>query len=234
MNRILIVEDEENIARLIEMSLSRTGYECTVAYDGTTAADLVEEHSYDLALLDIMLPGLDGYDLMEYMRPLGIPVIFITAKASTKDRVYGLKVGADDYIVKPFEIEELQARVAAVLRRTGRGGRTLQAFDVVLDSVSREVVQAGQPVDLTPREFDLLEQLMRNRGAALYRGALYERVWGGEMDDSRSLDLHIQRLRKKLNWGDKIETVYRVGYRLLGENDLCRSTASDRRRRRNP
>src|SRR5699024_10684571 len=125
------------------------------------------------------LPGLDGYELLDYLRPLGTPVIFITAKTATKDRVRGLQLGADDYLVKPFEVEELLARVGAVLRRTGRGGQTLQAFDVTLDVVGRRVTQNGRPVELTPREFGLLEQLMRNRGAALYREALYERVWGG-------------------------------------------------------
>lgn len=217
MNRILIVEDEATIARLMEVSLLRAGYDCTVANDGLTAADLIAENDFDIALLDIMLPGLDGYELLDYLRPLGTPVIFITAKTATKDRVLGLQLGADDYLVKPFEVEELLARVGAVLRRTGRGGQTLQAFDVTLDVVGRRVTQNGRPVELTPREFGLLEQLMRNRGAALYREALYERVWGGEMADTRTLDLHIQRLRKKLGWQEQIETVYRVGYRLRKE-----------------
>ena len=217
MNRILIVEDEATIARLMEVSLLRAGYDCTVANDGLTAADLIAENDFDIALLDIMLPGLDGYELLDYLRPLGTPVIFITAKTATKDRVRGLQLGADDYLVKPFEVEELLARVGAVLRRTGRGGQTLQAFDVTLDVVGRRVTQNGRPVELTPREFGLLEQLMRNRGAALYREALYERVWGGEMADTRTLDLHIQRLRKKLGWQEQIETVYRAGYRLRKE-----------------
>ena len=217
MNRILIVEDEATIARLMEVSLLRAGYDCTVANDGLTAADLIAENDFDIALLDIMLPGLDGYELLDYLRPLGTPVIFITGKTATKDRVRGLQLGADDYLVKPFEVEELLARVGAVLRRTGRGGQTLQAFDVTLDVVGRRVTQNGRPVELTPREFGLLEQLMRNRGAALYREALYERVWGGEMADIRTLDLHIQRLRKKLGWQEQIETVYRVGYRLRKE-----------------
>ena len=218
MNRILIVEDEATISRLIEVSLTRAGYACTVANDGLAAADQIEQQDFDLALLDIMLPGLDGYELLDYLRPLGTPVIFITAKGTTKDRVKGLSRGADDYLVKPFEVEELLARVGAVLRRTGRGGQLLTAFGVTLDVSGRSVMQDGNPVELTPREFALLEQLMRNRGAALYRDVLYERVWGAELADTRTLDLHIQRLRKKLGWQDgQIETVYRVGYRLKKE-----------------
>ena len=121
MTQVLIVEDEHLIARLIEMSLTRAGYACTVAGDGRTAADLIEEKDYDLALLDIMLPGLDGYELLDYLRPQGVPVIFITAKGTVKERVEGLRRGADDYIVKPFVVEELLARVESVLRRAGRG-----------------------------------------------------------------------------------------------------------------
>lgn len=218
MNRILIVEDEVAIARLIEMSLMRAGYQCEMVHDGLSAADKIEQTDYDLVLLDIMLPGLDGYELLEYLRPLDTSVIFITAKGTLGDRVKGLNLGADDYIVKPFEVEELVARVESVLRRSGKGGSRLETFDVVLDTVARTVKQNGQEVALTPREFDLLEQLMRNRGAALYRDVLFSRVWGGEMDnDTRTLDLHIQRLRKKLNWHTHIKTVYKVGYMLEKE-----------------
>ena len=218
MTRVLIAEDEHRIARLIEMSLTRAGYDCTVAEDGCTAADRIEERSFDLALLDIMLPGLDGYELLDYLRPLGVPVIFITAKGAVRDRVEGLRRGTDDYIVKPYVIEELLARVESVLRRAGRGN-VMQAFDVVLDAGEHTVLQNGRPVDLTPNEFLLLEQLMRNRGAALYRDTLYERVWGGDRaeSDTRTLDLHIMRLRRKLHWYDHIETVYRIGYRLKKE-----------------
>ncbi len=218
MNRILIVEDEIAIAQLIEMSLSRVGYECSVVNDGLAAADFIEQHDYDIVLLDIMLPGLDGYELLEYLRPMGTPVIFITAKATLGDRIKGLHLGADDYIVKPFEVEELIARTEAVLRRAGKGGAVLTAFDVTLDTVAHTVTQSGKTVPCTPMEYALLEQLMRNRGAALYRDVLYNRVWGAEMEnDTRTLDLHIQRLRKKLNWFERIETVYKVGYLLKKE-----------------
>ena len=216
--QILIVEDEKPISNLIRMSLTRAGYSCTCVFDGTAAADILEERPFDLILLDVMLPGVDGFELMDYIRPLGIPVIFITAKGTVKERVEGLRRGADDYIVKPFVVEELLARVESVLRRAGRGN-VMQAFDVVLDVGEHTVTQNGQPVDLTPNEFELLEQLMRNRGAALYRDTLYERVWGGDRaeTDTRTLDLHIMRLRRKLHWYDHIETVYRIGYRLKKE-----------------
>lgn len=217
MTKVLIAEDEGPIARLLEMNLTRAGYVCTLAPDGLTAADLIEKNDYDLALLDIMLPGLDGYALLDYLRPQGVPVIFLTAKAAVKDRVLGLRLGADDYIVKPFAMDELMARMEMVLRRAGKGGHQLQAFDVTLDSAAHMVLQRGQPVELTPREFALLEQLMRNRGAAIYRDTLMERAWGGDAETTRAVDTYITRLRKKLNWGDKIETVYQIGYRLKQE-----------------
>lgn len=220
MNNILIVEDEHLIARLIEMTLTRAGYRCTLAEDGRTAADLIETTNFDMALLDIMLPGLDGYALLECLRPQGVPVIFITAKSAVKDRVQGLRAGADDYITKPFAAEELVARMETVLRRTGRGGRELCAYDVVLDTVNHTARRNGEPVELRRLEYDLLELLMRNRGAALYRDVMYERVWGGipDTESLRTVDTHIARLRKKLGWMDKIETVYKIGYRLKKED----------------
>ena len=173
-----------------------------------------------MALLDIMLPGLDGYALLECLRPQGVPVIFITAKSAVKDRVQGLRLGADDYITKPFAAEELVARMETVLRRTGRGGRELCAYDVVLDTVNHTARRNGEPVELRRLEYDLLELLMRNRGAALYRDVMYERVWGGipDTESLRTVDTHIARLRKKLSWTDKIETVYKIGYRLKKED----------------
>lgn len=217
MRPILVVDDERPIANLIRLTLEGAGYACRLAYDGQTAADLLEEGSYALALLDIMLPQLDGYDLLGYAQSCRVPVIFLTAKAALQDRVKGLHCGADDYIVKPFEPEELVARVEAVLRRSGQGGGILRAWDVELDTQARTVTQNGMPVELRPREFDLLAALLRSRGMALYRDYLYDTVWGGEPEDTRTLDIHIQRLRKKLGWQKKIATVYKVGYRLEGE-----------------
>ena len=210
---ILIADDEKEIRDILRLLLEGEGYAVLTAEDGTEAAAEV-----DLYILDVNMPEVSGFPAAaEIRKHFDAPIVFLTAYSTESDKVMGFSVGADDYIVKPFEIEELLARVEAVLRRTGRGGQTLTAFDVTMDIVARTVTRQGKAVELTPREFDLLEQLMRNRGAALYRDVLYGRVWGGDLLDSRTLDLHIQRLRKKLGWADKIETVYRVGYRLKSD-----------------
>ena len=215
MIRILIVDDEKPICDLIDLNLSSAGYHCTSVQDGLKAIDLIEKEAFDLVLLDIMLPGADGYDVMEYIRPLGIPVIFITAKHEVKNRVKGLKLGADDYLVKPFDVVELVARVEAVLRRYNKAEQRLAAGDVEVDVDARRVTRAGQPVELTNKEFGLLLLFMRNKNVALFRETLYEKVWEGEyFADSRTLDLHVQRLRKKLGWEHNLVAVYKVGYRL--------------------
>ena len=221
MLKILIAEDEEPIANLIKMNLRRAGYQCTWASDGEKAADLMDTEKFDLLLLDVMLPGINGYELMEYARSLELPVIFLTALGSTENKVKGLKMGADDFLTKPFEIVELLARVEAVLRRYHKAETILNIFDVVIDTASRSVMQNGEPVSLTMKEFELLLLLARNRNIALYRETIYETVWGGEyMGQSRTVDLHIQRLKKKLNWDSEITAVYKVGYRLEGEEKL--------------
>lgn len=220
MRPILIAEDERPIADLIELTLTGAGYACEQANDGGTAADLIAEHDYELAVLDIMLPGIDGYELLRYLHSTGTPVIFVTARTTLQDRVRGLNLGADDYLTKPFEPLELVARVESVLRRAGRANVVLRAFGVELDPAAHTVSRDGRPVHLAPREFELLELLMRNRGLTLYREVLYERLWGDdESFDTRPLDLCIARLRRKLGWKDEIRTVFRVGYRLEKEED---------------
>lgn len=215
MNKILIVEDEQAICRLIKINLSDAGYSCKCAYDGKGAIELIEYNQFDLILLDIMLPGIDGYELLEYIKPLKTPVIFITAKGTVENRIKGLKLGADDYIVKPFQIGELIARIEAVLRRVNGGDKTYDILGVKINPSSRSVIKDGKYVDLTVKEFDLLLELIRNKNIALYRNQLYERVWQEEfMGDTRTIDLHIQRLRKKLGWENNIKTVFRIGYRL--------------------
>lgn len=213
--KILIVEDERAIADLMMLNLERAGYTCIYAQDGEVAADLVEQQSFDLILLDIMLPKVDGYEFMAYVEPLKIPVIFITAKGSVKDKVKGLHMGADDYLVKPFAIDELLARVESVLRRYHKGLEEIHVLDIVIYTSSHVVKQNGKIIPLTNKEYDLLLYLVQNRNIALYRETLYEKIWEQEgVEETRTLDLHIQRLRKKLNWHAHIQTVYKIGYLL--------------------
>ena len=215
MIKILIIEDEKPISELLRISLSKAGYHCTCVYDGIAAADLLEKERFELILLDVMLPGASGFELIEYITPLEIPVIFLTAKNALEDRVRGLKLGADDYIIKPFEIIELLARVETVLRRYHKLEQTIEIGGLVIDTRSMTVSQRDKIIQLTKKEYDLLLLFVQNKGAALYRQTIYERVWEGEyLGDSRTVDLHVQRLRKKVGWEDKIHSVTKVGYRL--------------------
>ena len=215
MIRILIVEDERPISDLIKMSLTGMGYYCKCVYDGLAAADILSQTQFDLILLDVMLPGASGFELMDYIRPMEIPVIFLTAKSDVRDRVKGLHLGAEDYIVKPFEIIELQARVETVLRRYHKLDRLLCVGGLKIDTYSRTVHRDGREIQLTKKEFDLLLLFARNPNIALYRETIYERVWeSDEMGDTRTVDLHIQRLRKKVGWEKELKAVYKVGYRL--------------------
>ena len=213
--KILIVEDEKPIRDLLDIQLSAAGYACTAVGDGMEAADLAESKNFDLILLDIMLPRVDGYELMEYIRPTGVPVIFITARHEVRDRVRGLRLGADDYIVKPFDMVELLARVETVLRRYKKSDSRVEIEGVTIDFNAYAAYKNGRKLDLTTKEFALLSLFARNRNIALYRETLYEKVWEGEYDgDSRTVDLHVQRLRRKLGWEQFLVTVYKIGYRL--------------------
>lgn len=215
MIKILIVDDEKPICDLIDMNLSAAGYSCVAVQDGLAAIDAVEKNTFDLVLLDIMLPGADGYDVMEYIRPFKVPVIFISAKHEVKDRVKGLKLGADDYLIKPFDVTELLARVEAVLRRYNKTDKVITLGDVEIDVEARRVKRGSNPIPLTSKEFDLMLLFVENRNVALFRENLYERVWDDEyFANSRTLDLHVQRLRKKLGWEKNLVAVYKVGYRL--------------------
>ena len=183
MIKILIVDDEKPICDLIDLNLSAAGYFCKSVQDGMKAIEYIEREKFDLILLDIMLPGVDGFDIMEYIRPLKIPVIFITARGDVKDRVKGLRLGAEDYLV--------------------------------VDMDARMVTKAGIPVVLTNKEYGLLVLFIQNKNIALFKESLYEKVWGEEYDgDSRTLELHVQRLRKKMGWERQLVAVYKVGYRL--------------------
>lgn len=217
MLKILIVEDEISIAELLEIGLIEVGYNVGYVLDGKTAADKIEENNYDLILLDIMLPEIDGYELMEYIERLNIPVIFITAKGSLKDKVKGLRMGADDYIVKPFELDEVVARVEAVLRRYGKTNNEIFFQDIIINTKMRLVLKANKEIILTPKEYELLLILIQNKNVVLYREDLFEKVWEREFTgDSRTLDLHIQRLRKKIDDKDIIKSIYGIGYIMKG------------------
>ncbi len=215
MIKILVVDDEKPICDLIDMNLSAAGYFCKTVQDGLKAIDIIEKEDFDLILLDIMLPGADGFDIMEYIRPLQIPVIFITAKNDVRDKVRGLKLGAEDYLAKPFEVVELLARVEVVLRRYQKNVSLLQAGDVTVDTEARVATKAGKPVVLTNKEFGLLVLFIQNKNIALFKEKLYEKVWHDEyIADSRTLELHVQRLRKKMGWEKNLVAVYKIGYRL--------------------
>lgn len=215
MYKILVAEDDEAIANLIRINLRKAGYLCTWACDGKEAADLMESSEFDLALLDIMLPYLNGYELMDYAASLRLPVIFITAMGSTMQKVKGLKMGAEDYIAKPFDIAELLARVEVVLRRFHKAERFLKAHGIVADTESYQVMKDGEEISLTPKEYELLLLFMRNKNIALSREVIYEKVWESDyIGESRTVDLHIQRLKKKLGWEECMKTVYKIGYRL--------------------
>lgn len=215
---ILIVDDEPAIAALISRVLTAAGYTCQAVTSSEKAADLIEQNRYDLVLLDVMMPKIDGYDLLEYIRPTGTPSIFVTAKDAVSERVRGLHSGADDYIVKPFAPAELTARVEAVLRRTGRATVQYSLWGCTVDTAACRVTRAGQEIKLTRKEYELLLLLLRGRGTALYRDYLYETLWGDDMSlDTRTLDTHITRLRKKLDLGGKLHAVRQVGYMLEKE-----------------
>lgn len=218
MPNILIAEDERPIADLIRMTLKGAGYRCDWAPDGDRAADLAGAGIYDLALVDVMLPGSDGFALLEYCQTLDLPVIFVTARGAVADRVRGLHAGAEDYIVKPFDAAELLARVETVLRRFHKTEALITLAGVTVDPRARQVWKDGEKIALTPKEYDLLLLFLRNPNAALYRDTIYEKVWGGELAyGSKTVDLHVQRLRKKVGWEETLRAVHKVGYRLEAE-----------------
>lgn len=214
MSKILVVEDEIAIAKLLEAALSSIGHSVDYILDGEQAANHLETHHYDLVLLDIMLPHVDGYELFAYVKTMNTPVIFITAKGSLQDRVKGLRMGAEDYIVKPFEIEELLARVEGALRRSGHE-HILHYGTISIDSIARTIHNADTQIALTKKEYALFLLLVANQGIALSRDRILEEIWEDhDVQDSRTLDIHIRQLRRKLDLAQEIETVYRYGYRL--------------------
>ena len=213
MANILIVEDEEVIHELIKRNLSLVGHICHSAFDGKEALECLADKRFDLMILDIMLPKEDGFSVMRQAK--GQPTIFLTARDSLNDRMTGFSLGADDYIIKPFEMLEMLARVEAVLRRTQTSARTFPLDKVLINFDSRQVYREQELLELTPKEYELLEVLVKNRNIALARERLLELVWGYDFEgETRTVDVHIQKLRKKTGWENRIKTVYKMGYRL--------------------
>lgn len=212
MATVLIVEDEKPISELIRRNLSLVGHECAQAFSGEEALICIENRVFDLVILDLMLPKISGWDVL---KNLSVPVIILTARNGLADRVQGLNLGADDYVVKPFETLELLARVAAVLRRTQKSDKQFTLDGVTVDFAGREVIGGEGAIELTPQEFGLLETLIVNRNIALSREKLLELAWGYDyFGDTRTVDVHVQKLRRKLGWEERIKTVYKLGYRL--------------------
>ncbi len=215
MGHILIVDDEKSISDLIAMNLTMVGHTCEQAFDGKEALDKLRSVQYDLCLLDIMLPGKDGFELIDDFKKSNIPVIYLSAKNSLTDRVKGLNLGAEDYIMKPFEALELIARIDVVLRREGKNKKIFTYHQVTVDLNKHLVLKNNQVVDLTAQEYLLLEALILNQNLALTREQLLNIAWGYDYSgETRTVDMHIQRLRKKLEWEDIIKTVFKFGYRL--------------------
>lgn len=216
-NKILVIEDDSAISELICMNLMVAGYEVQPVYDGNDAERLLEEEDpFDLALLDIMLPGKDGFALMDVMKAHQIPVIYLTAKADVTSKIKGLRSGAEDYLVKPFEILELLVRVEKVLERTGRQKNIIEVGEEIQINLSEHLVlKGGESISLKPLEYDLLVLLAKNKNVAFSRERLLNQVWGTDyMGETRTVDVHIGQLRKKLGLSDAIKTIPKIGYRL--------------------
>lgn len=223
MTKLLLVEDDQTLLDTLSLNLTREGYEVIPAGDGVTALDLARRHVPDLIVLDVMLPGLDGLTVCRTLRrETDSPIVLLTARSSEVDRIVGLDTGADDYIVKPFSLGELMARLRAVLRRgQHRTEYKLKSGDLLLDLVGHRATRDGKPLNLPPKEFDLLAELIRHKGAVLTRDLLLQRVWGFEFaGDSRTVDVHIRWLREKIEVDpanpERIETVRGLGYRFAG------------------
>ena len=215
-NRILVVEDDTAISELICMNLEVTGYEVVPVLDGNEVEGTLEkEEAFDLALLDIMLPGKDGFELLGVMKKYGIPVIYITAKADVNSKIKGLRSGAEDYIVKPFEVLELLVRVEKVLERTGKQKEIIHVKDLEIHLSEHKVTRNGQTVSLKPMEYDLLVLLAKNKNVAFTREQMLNEVWGSNyLGETRTIDVHIGQLRRKLDLSDVIKTIPKIGYRL--------------------
>ena len=214
--RILIVEDEKNLARFVSLELQHEGYDVVTADNGREGLELALEKDFDLILLDLMLPEMDGFEVTRRLQQeKDTYIMMMTARDSIMDIVAGLDRGADDYIVKPFEIMELLARIEVVLRRYHKLDRIINILGLEIDTDAMCVKKEGKEINLTKKEYDTLLLFARNPGNVLFREIIYERVWGGDyIAGSRTVDLHVQRVRKKVGWEDFLITVPKMGYRL--------------------
>lgn len=223
--KILVVEDEQKIADAIAYALTREGYKAKVVYDGNKAMDMISEFLPDAIILDVMLPGMDGYEILKKLSSKGsIGVIMLTAKEDIVNKILGLELGADDYITKPFDMRELLARLKSLLRRieskeSSKESKSLQLGGLSIDINKRTAVVNGEHLELTPKEFDLLALLIANPDRVYTRELLLDIVWGMEyIGGTRTVDIHVQRLRKKLGThGNLIQTVHGIGYKTVGE-----------------
>lgn len=218
-NRILIVEDDADISDVVAMNLQYSGYDFVAIDDGEKAAALLEQDdAFDLAILDIMLPGMDGFALQELMQKRRIPVLFLTAKTDVLSKIKGLRDGAEDYLVKPFEVLELLVRIEKILARSGKLNQTLRYRTITIDQTTRTLTLRGETVDLQPIEYDLIVALIRHKNCTLSRERLLSEIWGFDYPGAtRTVDTHISSLRRKLNLADAIVSVPKIGYRLKGE-----------------
>ncbi|MEG0855323.1 MAG: response regulator transcription factor [Terrisporobacter sp.] len=213
--KILVIEDEAAIRDLICINLELVGYKVFSAEDGLIGRDFLEKQSVDLILLDVMIPGIDGFSLIEDIKKYNTPVIFVTAKESVLDRVKGLRLGADDYIVKPFETIELLARIEVVLRRYNKNDDIIKFKNIEVDTNKRIIRLNNKEVYLTAKEFDLLLLFLQNKNMAMSREQILNRVWGfNYIGETRTVDIHVQRIREKLELKEFLKTVFKVGYRL--------------------
>jgi Response regulators consisting of a CheY-like receiver domain and a winged-helix DNA-binding domain len=215
-NRILIVEDDRGISDIIALNLRYVGYEYKTFENGSDAAAYLEgDHSFDLALLDIMLPGIDGFELFEHMEKYNIPVIYMTAKTDSESEIKGLRDGAEDYIVKPFEVVTLLVRIEKVLARTGRLNRVYRFQDVTVDTGNRTITKCGEEIELPPLEFDVFAILIKNKNRTVSREHILNEIWGENyFGDMRTVDVRVANIRKKLGFNDEIRTISKAGYRL--------------------
>ena len=226
MERVLIVEDDENIRQLLKLTLASFNYELVDFENGKDAYDYLLNNKVDLAILDLTLPGMNGYDILKFIRSKAtlkdLPVIILSAKDKELDKIMGLDLGADDYLTKPFSVLELAARIRSLLRRSKKDERMIQVHGLCIDLDKRTVTIHEEPVELTFKEFELLKYLAKNEGRAVSREELINQIWGYDfIGESRTLDVHINSLRKKMGneYAHWIQSVRQVGYRFVAEDN---------------